>query len=62
MYSKIVKKQRSIKHKMEIKKIESIIEAILFCAGRQVTKKELLLNLEISEDDLENIITNMQEK
>ena len=47
---------------MEIKKIESIIEAILFCAGRSVTKKELILNLEISEDDLESIIANMQEK
>lgn len=47
---------------MEINKKESIIEAILFCAGRPVTKKELILSLELSEDDLENLITNMQEK
>lgn len=47
---------------MEIKKFESIIEAILFCAGRSVTKKEIMLSLEISEDDLESIITDMQEK
>ena len=41
---------------MEIDKIKSIIEAILFAAGRQVTIKELMISLEISREDLENII------
>lgn len=47
---------------MEISKIKSIIEAILFAAGRTVTKKELVLALEISEEDIEIIISNMQEE
>lgn len=46
---------------MEIDKIKSIIEAILFSAGRQVDIKELMISLEISKDDLENIILSMQE-
>ncbi len=46
---------------MEIEKIKSIIEAILFAAGRQVTEKELMITLEISREDLENIILSMQE-
>lgn len=46
---------------MEIDKIKSIIEAILFSAGRQVDIKELMISLEISKDDLENIIISMQE-
>ena len=47
---------------MEIGKIKSIIEAILFAAGREVTQKELVLALEISEEDIENIIKDMQEE
>ena len=47
---------------MEINKLKSIIEAILFAAGRPVTKKELVLSLEISEEDIESIISNMQEE
>ena len=47
---------------MEIGKIKSIIEAILFAAGREVTQKELILALEISEEDIENIIKDMQEE
>ncbi len=47
---------------MEINQLKSIIEAILFAAGRPVTKKELILSLEISEDDIENIIASMQEE
>ncbi len=47
---------------MEINKTKSIIEAILFAAGRPVNKKELVLNLEISEEDIENIIASMQEE
>lgn len=46
---------------MEIEKIKSIIEAILFAAGRQVNIKELMISLELSKDDLENIIVSMQE-
>ena len=46
---------------MEIEKIKSIIEAILFAAGRQVNEKELMISLELSKDDLENILISMQE-
>ena len=47
---------------MEIGKIKSIIEAILFAAGREVTQKELVLALEISEEEIEKIIKDMQEE
>ena len=47
---------------MEDKKIESIIEAILFAAGRPVEKKELILSLEISEEEIDNIINKMQKE
>lgn len=47
---------------MERDKIKSIIEAILFASGKEVSKKDLLLSLEISEDDLESIISSMQEE
>ena len=47
---------------MEKGKIKSIIEAILFSAGRIVTKNELLLSLELSTDEIENIIKEMQEE
>lgn len=46
---------------MEIEKIKSVIEAILFAAGRQVNEKELMIALELPKDDLENIIISMQE-
>lgn len=46
---------------MEIEKIKSIIEAILFAAGKQVNIKELMISLELPKDDLENIIVSMQE-
>ena len=46
---------------MEIEKIKSIIEAILFAAGRQVNIKELMMALEFPKDDLENVIVSMQE-
>lgn len=47
---------------MEINKIKSIIEAILFAAGNSVLKKDLILNLEISEEDIETIMSSMQEE
>ncbi len=46
---------------MEINQLKSIIEATLFAAGRPVTIKELILNLEIAQEDIENIIASMQE-
>ena len=46
---------------MEIDKIKSIIEAILFAAGRAVTKKELALILELSNEDIEQIVESMKE-
>ena len=46
---------------MEIEKIKSVIEAILFAAGREVNIKELMISLELPKDDLENIIVSMQE-
>ena len=46
---------------MEIEKTKSIIEAILFAAGRQVTIKELMISLEMPKEDIENIIVSMQE-
>ena len=47
---------------MEINQLKSIIEAILFAAGRPVSQKELTLSLEISQEDIENIIASMQEE
>ena len=47
---------------MEIEKIKSIIEAILFAAGRQVNIKELIVSLEMSREDIENIIDAMKEE
>ncbi|MEE0865990.1 MAG: SMC-Scp complex subunit ScpB [Clostridia bacterium] len=47
---------------MEINQKKSIIEAILFAAGRPVTKNELILVLEISAEDIDNIIKSMQEE
>ena len=47
---------------MEINQIEAVIEAILFAAGRPVTKNEIMLALEISKEDIENIVKSMQEE
>ena len=47
---------------MQIIQEKAIIEAILFAAGRPVTKNEIMLALEISEDEIEKIIANMQEE
>lgn len=47
---------------MDIENIKKIIEAICFAAGRTVTIEELMLTLEISKDDLDNIINSMQEE
>ena len=45
---------------MENKKIEGIIEAILFAAGRPVKIEEFILNLEINKEEIEKIIKQMQ--
>lgn len=45
---------------MEIEKAKSIIEAILFAAGRKVEVKELISVLEINEKDIISIIEQMR--
>ena len=47
---------------MELEKIESIIESILFAAGRMVSIEEIELALEVSRIDLEKILDKMQEE
>ncbi len=47
---------------MEIQKIKSIIEAILFAAGRIVSEEELMLALELDKEQIEQIIRNMKEE
>jgi len=47
---------------MEKQKLKSIIEAILFAAGRIVTQEELVLALEIDKNQIEEIIKDMQEE
>ena len=47
---------------MELEKIQSIIESILFAAGRMVSIEELELALEVSRVDLEKILDKMQEE
>ncbi len=46
---------------MEEEKIKSIIEAILFAAGRVVTEEELMLVLELDKEQIKKIIRNMKE-
>lgn len=45
---------------MEIEKIKSITEAILFAAGREVKINELVSALEINAEDVSNIIESMR--
>ncbi len=47
---------------MEIEKIESIIESILFATGKVVSAQDLQLALEIPKEDIEKIIQKMQEE
>ena len=47
---------------MELEKIQSIIESILFAAGRMVSIEEMELALEVSKTDLEKILEKMQEE
>lgn len=47
---------------MEIEKIKSIIEAILFATGRPVSIKQLIISFELPKQALENILLSMQEE
>lgn len=47
---------------MEIERKEAIIEAILFAAGRPVKVTEICSNLEVSPEDVESLISDMQSK
>lgn len=47
---------------MEIEKIESIIESILFATGKTVSIQEMQLALEMPKEDIEKIIQKMQEE
>ena len=45
---------------MQINETKAKIEAILFAAGRAVTKNELMLSLELSSDEIDEIIEIMK--
>ncbi len=45
---------------MELEKTKAIIEAILFSVGRAVKIKEIMYSLEISEEEIKNILENMK--
>ena len=47
---------------MEIEKAKSIIEAMLFAAGREVKQQEIMSSLEIGLEDLEKIIHSLQDE
>lgn len=47
---------------MEIEKLKSVIEAMLFAAGREVKQEEIMSILEISADDLEKIVHSLQDE
>jgi len=47
---------------MEIEKTESIIESILFSAGRMVAIEEMQIALEMTKEDLEKILNKMIEE
>ena len=46
---------------MEIERIESIIESILFAAGRMVAIEEMQMTLEMTKEDIEKILDKMIE-
>ncbi len=47
---------------MENRKAKNIIEAILFVAGRKVNIEELIMVLELPKEEIENLISEMQEE
>ena len=46
---------------MEIEKIQSIIESILFATGKEISIDEFQMVLEMPKDDIERILKQMQE-
>ena len=53
---------RKVGIRMDTENIKKIIEAICFAAGRTVTLEELMLTFEISKDELDKVISEMQEE
>ena len=47
---------------MDKDKVKAVIEAILFAAGREVNKKELMTVLELSEDEIKTLINEMKDE
>ncbi len=47
---------------MDLNKAQSIIEAMLFASGREITIKEIMNVLEIGSEDIEKIMQNMKLK
>lgn len=47
---------------MEIEKLKSIIEAMLFAAGREVKQEEIMSVLELGADDLEKVVHTLQDE
>lgn len=47
---------------MEIEKTESIIESVLFAAGRMVAIEEMQMVLEMTKEDLEKVLDKMIEE
>ena len=45
---------------MEIDKLKAIIEAMLFACGRPVETKEIMANLELSEEDVELVVQSLK--
>lgn len=47
---------------MEIEKAKSIIEAMLFAAGRELKREEIMAAIEVSAPDLDKIINSLQDE
>ena len=47
---------------MEKEKLKGIIEAMLFASGRAITINELIINLEMSKEEIQNVIDDMKEE
>ena len=53
---------RKVGIRMDTENIKKIIEAICFAAGRTITLEELMLTFEMSKDELDKVISEMQEE
>ena len=47
---------------MEIEKAKSIIEAMLFAAGRELKQEEIMSVIEVNADDLDKIVKSLQDE